>query len=336
MFKKKILLSFIVAIVLVFTVACAENSGSDSEESQEKYLDFITGDPDGTWAAIGTGISDKFNNKLDSVEMSSKPGSGSVGNPEAVSNGKGDIGMSYNPFLIKAVNGEEPYSKEMNNLKAVASMTPTVVHYIQNANTDANSLEELISEETKMTFGIPPKGQGSNYIGSIIFESQGIDDIESSVEGWGGSMYYGEMSNITDAWSNKQIDSFMTTLNVPGSAVEESMAANKGKIMNMGENLSDILVNEQGFEPYKIPKGTYNNQDEDVDTVGLSIIVFTREDVSDEVIYELTKTIYENEEYLENVHSSFKEFDKDKMAENLSLDLHSGAEKFYKEKDLID
>src|SRR5699024_7150182 len=292
--------------------------------------------PDGKWVNIGKVNSDKINKNLDSVEISSKPGPGSVGNPEEVSNGNGDIGMSYNPFLIKAINGEEPYSKEMNNLKAVASLTPTVVHYIQNADLDVNSLEELIENETKMTFGIPPKGQGSNYIGGIIFGAIGIDDIENSVESWGGSMYYGEMSNITDAWSNKQIDSFMTTLNVPGPAVEESMAANKGKIMNMGEELANTLIEEQGFEPYKIPKGTYNNQEEDIETVGLSIIVFARDDVSDDVIYELTKTIYENEDYLENIHSSFKEFDKDKMAENLSLDLHPGAAKFYKEIDLLD
>src|SRR5699024_9468203 len=142
--------------------------------NDDQFVDLITGTPEGTWAAIGTGISDKVNESLDDVEIASKPGSGSVGNPEAISIGKGDIGMSYNPFLLKAKNGEAPFSDEMTNLRAVASLTPTVVHFIQNSDMEIGSLEELISTQTDMNLGIPPEGQGSNYIGNMIFESKGI------------------------------------------------------------------------------------------------------------------------------------------------------------------
>src|SRR5699024_3252818 len=198
------------------------------------------------------------------------------------------------------------------------------------------SLEEIITNETSLNLGIPPEGQGSNYIGNMIFEEEGIDNIEESLEDWGGEIYYGEVSNLTDAWSNKQIDSLVTTLNVPGSAVEGSLAATEGNLLNIGDDLSDKLIENQGFEPYTVPAGTYENQDEDVETLGLSIIVFARDDVSDDVIYDLTETIYENEEYLESIHSSFEEFEAEDMTENLSLDLHPGAEKFYEEKGMMD
>lgn len=329
---KKTYMCILMLSTLLFMVACSNESSSGSDQ----FLDFITGDPDGTWASIGTGIADKFNESVDDVEMASKPGSGSVGNPEAVSIGNGDIGMSYNPFLSRAENGEDPFSDEMTNLRAVASLTPTVVHFLQNSDMNIDSLEELISTKTEITLGIPPEGQGSNYIGNMIFESYGIDNIEEALNDWGGDTYYGEMSNLTDAWSNRQVDSFISTLNVPGSAIEESMAATEGKLLNMGDELTDELINEYGFEPYTIPSGTYNNQEDDVETVGLSIIVFTRDDVSEDVIYELTKTIYENEDYLANLHSSFQNFNADNMAENLILELHPGAEKFYQEQGLID
>src|SRR5690625_857327 len=166
MFKRNLYISVLMLFTLLFIVACGNeaNTGND-----DQFLDFITGDPDGTWAAIGTGISDKVNDSLDGVEMVSKPGSGSVGNPEAVSIGNGDIGMSYNPFLLKAENGEAPFSDEMTNLRAVASLTPTVVHFIQNYDMEIDSIEELISTKTEITLGIPPEGQGSNYIGNMIF-----------------------------------------------------------------------------------------------------------------------------------------------------------------------
>src|SRR5699024_800719 len=328
--RKKLYIPILLIFIALLIAACS-SGGSD-----DKNLELITGDPDGTWASIGTGISEKLNDELEEGEVSSKPGSGSVGNPEAVSNGKGDIGMSYNPFLLKAQNGEEPFDEEMNNLKAVASLTPTVVHFIQNSDMEIDSLEDIIANKTDMTLGIPPEGQGSNYIGNMFFEEAGISDVEESLNDWGGDTYYGEVSNLTDAWSNKQIDGFMTTLNVPGSAVEESLAAEKGNLMNIGEELSDQMIENQGFEPYTDPERTYENQDEDVETLGLSIIVFARDDVSEDAIYELTKTIYENEDYLADIHSSFGEFDAEEMTENLSLDLHPGAEKFYEEEGLMD
>src|SRR5699024_11622023 len=106
--------------------------------------------------------------------------------------------------------------------------------------------------------------------------------------------------------------------------------------MNIGEELYDQMIEKQGFEPYTVPEGTYENQDEDVETLGLSIIVFARDDVSEDAIYELTKSIYENEDSLADIHSSFGEFDVEEMTENLSLYLHPGAEKYYEEEDLID
>lgn len=95
---------------LLFMVACGDESSTDgSGGNDEQFVDFITGDPDGTWAAIGTCIADRANDYLDDVEVVSTPGSGSVGNPEGVSIGNGDIGMSYKPFLLKAENGEAPF-----------------------------------------------------------------------------------------------------------------------------------------------------------------------------------------------------------------------------------
>lgn len=49
------------------------------------------------------------------------------------------------------------------------------------------------------------------------------------------------------------------------------------------------------------------------------------------MIYNLTKSIYENKEYFEGVHSSFAEFDPDTMNEGTAIALHPGAERFYKE-----
>ena len=102
----------------------------------------------------------------------------------------------------------------------------------------------------------------------------------------------------------------------------------------MGDGLLPKLV-DAGFSPYTIPKGTYANQDADVVTVGLPMILFTSADADEDLVYTVTKTIYENDDYMKQVHSSFKEFSRDKMHQGNAIELHPGAVKFYKEKGLM-
>ena len=54
-------------------------------------------------------------------------------------------------------------------------------------------------------------------------------------------------------------------------------------------------------------------------------------DVDEDLIYNFTKSVYENKEYFLGVHSSFGEFDPDTMNEGTAIALHPGAERFYKE-----
>lgn len=96
----------------------------------------------------------------------------------------------------------------------------------------------------------------------------------------------------------------------------------------MDDEVIEKLVNENGFSAYTIPAGTYEGQTEDIKTVALPIVIFTTEDADEEMIYNLTKSIYENKEYFEGVHSSFAEFDPDTMNEGTAIALHPGAERF--------
>lgn len=337
---KRYSLYFLFAIT-VMLVACQSEKSSTEEndnksDSEVGNIQMVTGDQTGSWVTIGAGLADIANEYFDGFPITATPGPGSVGNPAAVFSGQADLGMSYPPFLLDAKEGNEPFEEEMPNLRAVAALTQTVVHLFQNADMDIESIEELINNQTKMTFAIPPKGQGSNSIAEIIFSSIGIEDIEEELEQWGASVYYGSGSDLTDGWKDRHVDAVINTYNVPAAAIEESLAARDGKILNMGPNLLKTLTEEKGFSEFVIPAGTYSGQKDDIHTVSLPIIIFTREDTSDEVIYNFTKSIYENIESLEAIHNSFHDFQKEDLVTNLEIDIHPGAEKFYKEVGLLE
>jgi TRAP transporter TAXI family solute receptor len=294
----------------------------------------MTGSATGSWIKIGAGIAEKTNDYYEGFPITAVPGPGSVANPSLVAIGKADIGMSYPPFLVSAWNGEEPYDKPFTNLRTVAALTQTVVHVFADIDPQVKAVIDIIENKIPISIGIPSKGSGSHFISKIMFSALGYEDAEV-VKEWGSKIYYGSGSSLLSAWKDRHTNVTIITYNVPASSIEECLVARKGILLDTGEDLRKILVEEKGFSPYTIPSGTYYGQDVDVETVSLPIVIFTRDDVSEEVVYNLTKAIYKNKDYLIGVHSSFKVFEPENMPIGVAIELHKGAEKFYKEIGLI-
>ena len=315
----------------------APNEPADTEKPADTEVpkkigsvEFITGSATGSWVPIASGISQKINEYYDGFPVTSVPGPGSLGNPPVIGSGDSDIGMSYAPFLIAAVAGKAPYEEAYPNLRAVCAMQPNVLHFIADVDDSVTSVQQLIDEKVKMTLGIPPVGNASTYLVQTIFTAMGYDNLED-IKDYGSNVYYGDTTSINDAWSNRQINAFVSTLNIPASSVQESLVGRGGKILSIDDKLAEVLIKNEGYNSYTIPAGTYSGQEEDVETVALPLVVFVSEEMDEEFVYNLTKSIYENKEYFETVHSSYVEFDPEKMTEGIGIELHSGAVKFYKE-----
>jgi TRAP transporter TAXI family solute receptor len=63
-------------------------------------------------------------------------------------------------------------------------------------------------------------------------------------------------------------------------------------------------------------------------------LLVVNEDTPEEVVYMLTKTIYENLPFLNSVHQATKVMSLQKAIDGLPMPLHKGALKYYKEQGL--
>ena len=96
---------------------------------------------------------------------------------------------------------------------------------------------------------------------------------------------------------------------------------------------------KQGADYYAkavIPAGTYSNQKKDATTFGVKATVVTSADVSEELVYLVTKAVFENFDDFRKQHPAFAPLKKENMiADGLSAPLHPGAIKYYKEAGLM-
>ena len=176
-------------------------------------------------------------------------------------------------------------------------------------------------------------GNFGYYIFTDLMNSYGVDKVENFIEKeCGGSIYIGDTNTQSNAWTDGHINLRCYTTVNPSSTLMESMSACPAKLLNLNPEQIEYLCKEKGYVPYTIEAGTYPGQDEDCSTVYIDTVLVVRNDLPEDVIYFITKTIYENQEFLAATHSTYEDFLPDKMIDGLNAeDLHPGAVKFYRE-----
>jgi hypothetical protein len=84
-----------------------------------------------------------------------------------------------------------------------------------------------------------------------------------------------------------------------------------------------------------IPAGTYDNE-EDVYTAAVKSILITNAEVSEQVAYDITKTLFENLQAMRDTHSAADHIDIEKFNEGMPIPLHPGAERYFKEAGVLE
>jgi len=94
------------------------------------------------------------------------------------------------------------------------------------------------------------------------------------------------------------------------------------------------MTKEMDF-PFTLPAGAFPGQDKPVKTFAGSAVLAAREDVPEDIIYKLVKSMYENQEFLINVHPITKYMVLEQALNGQPFPLHPGAEKYYREMGVI-
>ena len=95
--------------------------------------------------------------------------------------------------------------------------------------------------------------------------------------------------------------------------------------------IKNITTKYHFFTEFIIPAGTYKGQDTDVKTVAAKATLVVGAEVSEKVVYDLTKALFENQAELATAHAKGKELKLENSVQCISVPFHAGAEKYFKE-----
>ncbi|MDH3659932.1 MAG: TAXI family TRAP transporter solute-binding subunit [Alphaproteobacteria bacterium] len=143
---------------------------------------------------------------------------------------------------------------------------------------------------------------------------------------------YGESA---EALAAGRIDGMGVSGGVPIGAVQdvfENLGDGVAALDIDDEQLAQIDGGRGLWQRVVIPSGTYPGQSREIFTIGAPNILAVRADVDEDVVYQITKTIFEELEYLHGLHSATRQISLDSAVTGLPLPVHEGAERYFAEK----
>jgi len=140
------------------------------------------------------------------------------------------------------------------------------------------------------------------------------------------------------ALSLGNIKAMSTPIRPPASHIENVLASSGGRHTLLSFTDEQIAKADGGlglWTPYVIPAATYPGQDRDIQTVAKSNLLVARSDISDEVVYQVTKAMFENLDFLREIHDAMYETSLDRALVGIPMALHPGALRYYQEVGLL-
>lgn len=317
-------------IMVVIVSGCDQLlNDADNEGEKDGGLKFPTGSTTGTIYPLGAAMTDLWENELDDVQVSVQASNGGIDNLNLLMDGEGDISFAVTSIVSEAYNGERSFEgRQYEDVRILGGIYLNPNQLVVKKDSGIDSPEDLKGKK----FAPGSVGSTPEVESSIILPEYGIDypdDIDENFVGF---------TEAIDLMQNNQLDGALIQAGLPTSAVSEMLSTADAELMDIdGEVRESLKEQYPWYTDMTIPKGTYEGQDEDIETLAIKMVIITDASVDDDTIYDLTKSLWENVEELESAHSIAKQMDIEEATTDLAdVPIHDGAKRYYEEEGILD
>lgn len=296
-----------------------------------QFVTIGTGGVTGVYYPTGGAICRLVNKtkKEHGIRCSVESTGGSIYNINTIRAGELDMGIAQSDWQFHAYNGSSKFKDQgaYKDLRAVFSVHPEPFTVVARADAGIKTFDDLKGK--RVNVGNPGSGQRGTI--EVLMAEMGwtMDDFKQVSE-----LKAAEQSK---ALCDNKIDAMVYTVGHPSGAIQEATTACDSVVVEVNNAASNKLVSDNDYyRTATIPGGMYRGNDGDVQTFGVGATFVSSAEVPEEVIYHVTKAVFENFDDFRRLHPAFANLKKEEMvSDGLSAPLHPGAAKYYKEVGLI-
>lgn len=323
----EILVLWLVLCLCVLT-AQAKAPSRDREAARISVL-IATGMPGGTYYHVGLAMASLWTTRLraEGIRVSAAVSEGSVESLEAIRIADADLILVEQLFCSMAYYGTDQYAgRPLSELRSITTLWPDTVHLLVRADRIRTGTLQDLNGLTLAT-GLPDSG--NRFTAQLLLET---------VKAGKQSIKLRSMSNMAaaEALRNGSVQALDLTGGIPIPLVTTLFAERRVPVGLLEITDSQLeAVRKEGWKHVfrsVIPAAAYPGQTKSVKSIGQANVLATTSALDPQVVYDLTKTLYENLDSLSKVHPACRSMSLEMALDGLDVPLHRGAIRYYREK----
>jgi TRAP transporter TAXI family solute receptor len=293
--------------------------------AQELKMILATGGTAGTYYPFGGVMAKIWNAKVPGMNVTVQATGASAENVRLINKKEVELALVQSDTIDFAYHAKEAFKERLTKMNAVAVLYPEIVQIVVRGDGNIYSFGDL--KGVRVGVGAPGSGTEANF--RQLLEAHGMkkEDVKAQ---------YLSFAESAEQFKDRHIDAFIVVAGIPNAAIMDVAVMQNIRILSLPDDRVAYLTRKYPFlSPTLVPPNTYKNQSSGAKTIAVSAVLIASSDLKEEVVYKLTKALFESQKELATTHAKGKELHLKTAMKGVSIPFHPGAIKYYKEKGVL-
>jgi uncharacterized protein len=294
----------------------------------QQFFRIGTGGTAGTYYPVGGMIANAVS-QPGKIIATAQASNGSLANVNAIASGSMEAGFTQSDVATWAYTGTGAFDgkPKVGDLRLIANLYPESIHLVVKKGSGIKTVADLKGKRV----ALDEPGSGTLIDARMVLAAYGLKESDIKPD-------YIKPNQAGDKLKDGSLDAFFFVGGAPAGAIAELASSGTGiELVPLGgPQAQALLKSSPWFAVDHIAAGTYKDVGA-VDTLAVGAQLVTSAKISNETVYEITKTMYSEaaQKAIAAGHAKGKFITKENAVKGAGIPFHPGAEKFYKEAGLL-
>jgi len=272
------------------------------------------------WAA---GISELVNKNVSGVKAAAEGTKGYVANVQLMLDGKVEAGFSNTRLAYETHHAQGSYEgQKKGQIVGWMSVKPIYMQVVVKADSDIKSLSDLRGKRV----GMGQPGGTSMLDADLLMETVGLTPGQDFTE------FRVKLPTMVDMLGDNQLDALIWSGTPPMPPVIKLKSQHDVRFLDIPRDISEkIMKVSPAYTKGDLKANVYADQPNEVKSYMLGNVLLIKADVPEEIVYQATKAVMENLDFMASVHPAWKTVEKDAIVNGFTIPVHPGALRYYRE-----
>ncbi len=312
----------VIGLLLVVHSGCG-GSSSSPDSGSPRFLSIGTAPPGGTFFVVGGALAEALSQAPagSDWQVSAESTKGTRENIRRLATRELDLALANASISYFAVRGESGWEKAYP-IRTVMTLAPNIALFISPASAGIRALSDLRGR--RVVLG--PAGAGFELFVGPILQAHGLSYQDLTV-------LHATQAGAVDLLADGAAAAAFLGGGVPTASITQATASREVDFVPFDPAAREQLIADYPFfEAATIPAGTYRNQGEDFEGLNVgSMHLITHERTDPELIYRITRILYENRERIATRHPAGHFINESNVTKDTGTEFHPGAIRYYRE-----